>query len=65
MDLSDATHALIHSSHVTCIEARDAVSRSVSMRKIVRATVLESRRLRAAAVILREDAWILPGIQEP
>jgi hypothetical protein len=58
-----ATAALLHTSRVVCAEAREAVDRSASMRDNARATVGESRRLCAAAVVLCDDAWMLRGLQ--
>jgi hypothetical protein len=64
MAVRDATEALVDASRVTCREAKEAVSRSVGVRERARATVQESRRIRAAAVIVRDEAWWLPGVQE-
>ena len=65
MALQNATEVLVDASRVACQEAREAVTRSVSVRTRARATVRESRRLRATATFLRHEVWILGGAQVP
>ena len=63
MAFRNATEALMHSSRVICSEAKEAVARSVVVRETARATVRESRRIRASALILREEIWMVPALQ--